>query len=172
MDRMIGKALEIDPPPPEFVEFLERWAPEMQRSLPPGYKDGPTHVIVGDRHTGKTRLAMRWLLDAPEGVKRVLVVETEAVARHYCAEHGLGHGDDRVISWRQLQRRQRRGGSTLGDVEYGIDDAVGILAALLGMQSPPTLVTVVTAADWQVQPDRKGAGDVVGSVRDGAPARG
>lgn len=139
--RMIGSPLDIDPSP-EHRSALERSAKHRRLVESPEYLDGPEHVLVGGRQTGKTRLAMRWLLSAPDGQKRVLVVPTVDYARSLKAHHGLHYNDDRIISWRQMRSRAPEPG-----VQYGIDDADSILAELLRVQ--PHLLTVCTAAEWQ-----------------------
>ena len=136
--RMIGRALEISPPPPEHIEALHK-SREMQREVvDPSFREGPEHVILGGRQEGKTRLAMRWLMDAPDGVERVLVVENERCANLRKVQCGMKPSDQRIISFRRL----RNGGARRG-VQYGIDEAVFILGELLGLKEPPHLLTVL-----------------------------
>ena len=141
---MIGNALEIGAPPAEFVEQLQR-RKELGRHLDhPDLRDGPKHVITGGRQEGKTTLALAWLFDAPAGVERVLVVMTEEMAKYMKRDNGLKDSDQRIISYRRLLN----GGARKG-VEYGIDETVEVLTALLKLKETPHLVTVAHAEEWQ-----------------------
>jgi hypothetical protein len=146
--RMIGSALAIAPNP-EHAAMVAKHNEHRAALEPKGYRDGATHVILGGRQEGKTRLAMEWLLGAPVGVERVLVVMNAAMAENLKAEHGLAKNDRRIVGYRQITGRgvRRRG------VEYGIDESVQILAQLLGIDGVPVLLTVATAATWQVEPE-------------------
>lgn len=144
--RMIGSPLDIDPNP-AHAAALARHRARAAEYEPRSLLDGPEHVIFGGRQEGKTRLAMRWLQDAPAGVRRVLVTITSAQADELKQQLGLPSRDDRVLSYRQLQNR-----GIEHDTEYGIDEAVRILVDLLGLREPPRLITLVTAAPWQGTP--------------------
>lgn len=141
--RMIGSALAIDRSP-EFNANL-RAAKARQAQLDVSTTlDGPEHVIIGARQEGKTRLALKWLLEAPEGVERVLVVSHGNQADHLKSLHGLPKADPRIISYRTLLNKGPRPG-----VEYGVDETVHILTALLGLKDTPRLLTVGHAEAWQ-----------------------
>ncbi|MBW8025301.1 hypothetical protein EOG37_01225 [Clavibacter michiganensis subsp. michiganensis] len=144
---MIGSPLDISPDPSRAAALAQ--AREYHRRVDsPRFLDGPEHVLVGQRAEGKTTLAVRWLLAAPLGIKRVLIVYDERIARNLKREHDLPADDDRIISFRSLTRS---GGRRPTDpaIEYGIDDSVHVLAELLHLPAMPHLVTVGTAAPWQ-----------------------
>lgn len=151
-ERMIGSALAIDPPAPDFAERL-RWAKESRELIEsPSVLDGPQHVITGGRQEGKTRLALKWLVAAPAaGVERVLVVRDEDTANYMKADQGWPRNDPRIIGFRRLQNQGARKG-----VEYGIDETVAILSELLGIRETPRLVTIGHAEPWQTG-ERAGA---------------
>lgn len=141
--RMVGRALDIDP----NAEFEANLAEAKERQRPyerHGLLDGPEHVIIGSRQEGKTRLAGRWLESAPEGVERVLVVESGHVAERMNHDAGRAARSPRIISYRTLMNQGPRSG-----VEYGIDESVRILSDVLGLKQPPSLVTVGVAESWQ-----------------------
>lgn len=143
--RMIGSPLDIDPSPAHRAALDESrtWRRKAERT---DVTDGPHHVIVGERQEGKTRLALRWLTEAPEGVERVLVLPTEQQVDHLRREAGFKYRDPRIISVRTLRNRHMGGRP---GVEYGIDEAVEVLTRLLGLRQAPRLITVCTATDWQ-----------------------
>ncbi|QWY84203.1 hypothetical protein QEO77_gp02 [Arthrobacter phage Zaheer] len=143
-ERMIGSALAIDPPGPGFAERLRESRGHRVMVENPGHLDGPEHVITGGRQEGKTRLALRWLAEAPEGVQRVLVVLDEATAIHMKKECGWPLNDPRIVHFRSLIRQGSRRG-----VQYGIDDSVHILTTLLNLREMPRLLTISTAEPWQ-----------------------
>ncbi|WP_455833732.1 hypothetical protein [Pseudarthrobacter siccitolerans] len=143
-ERMIGPALAIDPPSPEFAESLRRGQEMRQRVDHPDFLDGPEHVITGSRQEGKTRLALKWLTEAPEGTERVLVVTDQNQAEHMNADLGWAKNDPRIIGFRRLINQGARKG-----VQYGIDESVRILSDLLGLKEAPRLITVGHAAPWQ-----------------------
>ena len=142
--RMIGPALAIEPPTPEFAGRLR--AAQDSRALidSPHFLDGPEHVITGSRQEGKTRLALKWLAEAPEGTPRVLVVADGRTADHLKADLGWTKIDPRIIGFRTLINQGARKG-----VQYGIDETMQILTELLGLKEFPRLVTVGHAAPWQ-----------------------
>ena len=142
---MIGYALEIDPPSPEFTARLADSKRRMAMHFFPA--DVPEHVIIGARQEGKTRLALKWLDDAPEGVARVLVVKDSNQAEHLNMGRGRPRRDASIIGYRTLINQGARKG-----VEYGIDETDQILADLLGLRSSPRLVTVCHADTWQSEP--------------------
>lgn len=142
--QMIGPALAIDPPSTEFVEHLWRSKQSHAKLEPTSLLDGPQHVITGGRQEGKTRLALKWLTDAPEGIDRVLVVPNEDVANHMKADRGWPKNDQRIIGFRRLLNQGARQG-----VEYGVDETVAILTALLGLKETPRLLTIGHAEPWQ-----------------------
>lgn len=143
-DQQVGSALEIDPPEPEFLEHL-REAKECHALVAsPRVLDGPRHVITGGRQEGKTRLALKWLTEATDGVERVLVVRDERMAMHMRMDQGWAPDDGRIVGYRRLMR----GGSKRG-VEYGIDESMSILADVLGLRDTPRLVTIGVAEPWQ-----------------------
>jgi hypothetical protein len=141
--RMIGRALDIDPSP-DHAAALRRSHEERRLMESPKYRDGAEHVITGSRAEGKTTLALRWLQEAPAGIKRVLIVRDERMAEMLRKDLGWKAKDDRILSFRRLRSGQRQDG-----VQYGVDETLHILAELLGIREVPHLVTVGTAADWQ-----------------------
>lgn len=143
-ERMIGPALTLDPPPAEFTDHLERGHQARMQLENPNFLDGPEHVITGGRQEGKTRLALKWLLEAPEGTDRVLVVVDERTAENLKAHMGWKKNDPRIIHFRRMVNRVAR-----KNVEYGIDDTADILTSLLGLSEYPRLITVGHAAPWQ-----------------------
>jgi hypothetical protein len=142
-ERMIGRALDIDPAP-EFEEMLRLRKERHAETGNPAHLDGPEHVIVGGRAEGKTRLALKWLNDAPEGVERVLIVASGYEAEALNEQAGFPRRSPRIISFRSLRHKGPRAG-----VEYGIDESVRILSDLLGLKGTPRLVTVGHAEPWQ-----------------------
>ncbi|WP_091232595.1 hypothetical protein [Microbacterium sp. 3J1] len=142
--RMIGSPLDIDPSP-EHRAALEESRADRRQFERADITDGPHHVLVDERQTGKTHLSMRWLLAAPDGVTRVLIVPSAQMADHLRREYDLRPRDQRIISVDQLRRQ---GGGHAG-VEYGIDETVEVLTRLLGLRTSPRLLSVCTATDWQ-----------------------
>lgn len=142
-DRMIGHALAIDPSP-EFEAQLMNVKARQAQLQDRGFLDGPEHVIIGARQEGKTRLALKWLLEAPEGVERVLVVADTYSADHLKTLCDLPKSSQRIISYRTLLNKGPRQG-----VEYGVDETAHILTALLGLKDMPRLITVAHAEAWQ-----------------------
>ena len=140
----VGPALEVDPPEPEFLERLREAKVAHAEISSPRILDGPRHVITGGRQEGKTRLALKWLTEAPDDVERVLVVRDERMATHMRLDQGWAPDDGRIIGYRRLMR----GGSKRG-VEYGIDESMSILADVLGLRDAPRLVTIGVAEPWQ-----------------------
>lgn len=145
--RMIGPALEIDPPSPDFAARLAESKRQTAETFIPSVLDLPEHVIIGARQEGKTRLALKWLNDAPEGVTRVLIVKDSHQAEQLNLERGRPRRDASIIGYRTLTNQGARKG-----VEYGIDETDQILADLLGLRSPLRLVTVCHADTWQAEP--------------------
>lgn len=143
-ERMIGPALAIDPPSADFAERLRLAKEGHARWEPPSLLDGPQHVITGGRQEGKTRLALKWLTEAPEGTERVLVVRDEDMANHLKADLGWQKNDLRILGFRRLLNQGAREG-----VEYGIDETVTILSQLLRLKETPRLVTIGHAESWQ-----------------------
>lgn len=143
--KMIGFALDIagDPQRAAALRLRKQGQASWERQ---GLLDGPEHVIIGGRQEGKTTLALKWLQDCPTGLKRVLVVNHNDVARSLRAQCGFSQTDDRIISFRSLLKR---GASRNPRVEYGIDETADILRALLGLQNIPHMVTVAHAEEWQ-----------------------
>lgn len=140
---MVGTVHELWPDPAQAAR-LTRFNTRRVMEESSSYRDGPSHVITGGRAEGKTTAAMRWLLDATRDTPRVLVVSSVDMASGLKHAHGIKGGDPRIISYRQLINAGPR-----PDVQYGIDESVDILGALLGLTSAPHLVTVTTAAEWQ-----------------------
>lgn len=143
--RMIGSALDILGDP-EHRAKLERHIAEREIYEPAEYRDGPRHVIVGDRQEGKTTVAERWLLDAPIGVERVLVTFSIKAAEEIRHRLGFERNDHRVTTFHSLIGPGR---SAKAGVEYGFDETVRILEQLLRLKQPPHLLTITTAAAWQ-----------------------
>lgn len=141
--KMIGQALDIAPSP-EFEAKLKRNKQHQKLFEAPSLLDGPEHVIIGGRQEGKTTLAVKWLMDCPEGVERVLITLNSDVAKSIKQDLGLPAGDPRVISYRTLLNGKTRPG-----VEYGIDETVSILMNMLGFREMPRLITVQHAEAWQ-----------------------
>lgn len=141
--RMVGKALEIDPNP-EFEAKLNESKKQQRRLENPNLLEGPQHVIIGSRQEGKTRLALRWLNSAPEGVERVLIVADTDTAQEMNRDLGLPRRSPRVIAYRTLISQGARKG-----VEYGLDESVRIIEKLLGLREPLRLITVGIAEEWQ-----------------------
>ncbi|MFJ4284027.1 hypothetical protein ACIPY0_00105 [Paenarthrobacter nicotinovorans] len=141
--RMVGRALHLAPSRAHILG-LERSAVRRQLVEDPTFRDGPLHVITGGRQEGKTRLAMQWLLAAPEGTERVLVVVNNDQAQHIKRTHGMKSKDPRIIGYRTLINQGPR-----EVVQYGIDDTAEILTQLLGLTETPHLLTVGNAAPWQ-----------------------
>ncbi|VXB25265.1 conserved hypothetical protein [Arthrobacter sp. 9V] len=141
--RMIGRALRLAPSRAHILG-LERSTIRRRLVENPAFRDGPLHVITGGRQEGKTTLAMQWLLDAPDGTERVLVVANSDQASHIRREHGLKQKDPRIIGYRTLINQGPREG-----VQYGIDDTAEVLTRLLGLTETPHLLTVGYAAPWQ-----------------------
>lgn len=141
--RMIGSALTIDPSP-VFNARLKAAKARQATLAAPAILDGPEHVIIGARQEGKTRLTLKWLTDAPEGVERVLIITDNNSAEHLKSSYGLPKNDPRIISYRTLLNKGPRPG-----VEYGVDDTAHILTALLGLKDLPRLLTVGHAEAWQ-----------------------
>jgi hypothetical protein len=142
--RKIGPALALDPPSAEFEERLRSAKKAHAQLEHPAVLDGPEHVITGGRQEGKTRLALKWLVEAPEGTERVLVVLDEDSANHLKSDQGWKRSDPRIVGFRRLQNQGARKG-----VEYGIDETVIILSQLLGLKETPRLVTIGHAESWQ-----------------------
>lgn len=142
-ERMIGPALAIDPSP-EFDSQLRAAKARHAHLEHPALLDGPQHVITGARQEGKTRLALKWLTEAPEGVERVLVVTSTHQAESLNRKCGFKLRDPRIISYRQLLNQGARAG-----VQYGIDETVQILTELLNLNECPRLLTVSHAEAWQ-----------------------
>ena len=140
---MIGSPLDIEPKRDGHGELLARATERIREIRKPELVDGPEHVLVGQRQSGKTFHAMRWLLEDRETTaplpRRVLVVMTTALADHMRRQYDMKPSDDRVISWRQLRNRGPE-----RDAEYGFDAADQILATMLGLSSPMRLMTVTT----------------------------
>ncbi|MCW3766457.1 hypothetical protein OCL88_08220 [Paenarthrobacter sp. PAE-2] len=147
MRRMIGSALEIDPPSSGFAARLAESKARMAKTIVPSILDVPEHVIIGARQEGKTRLALKWLDDAPEGVTRVLVVKDGRQAEQLNLERGRPRKHSSIIGYRTLINQGARQG-----VEYGLDETDQILAAVLGLRSSLRLVTVCHADTWQTEP--------------------
>ncbi|SEE25972.1 hypothetical protein SAMN04489740_0988 [Arthrobacter alpinus] len=141
--KMIGSALDIAPSP-EFAARLKRNKQYQKVFEAPSLLDGPEHVIIGGRQEGKTTLAVKWLMDCPEGVQRVLITLNNDMAKSIKQDLGLPVGDPRVISYKTLFN-----GKVLPGVEYGIDETVSILTKMLGLRELPRLVTVQHAEAWQ-----------------------
>ncbi|MCT2085054.1 hypothetical protein M3D75_02890 [Microbacterium enclense] len=144
--RMIGSALEILPNAEHRAQLERHRADRELYEQGTTHRDGPRHVIVGERQEGKTTIAERWLLDAPDGVDRVLVTFSLAAAGEIKHRLGLKNSDPRVISFHSLTGPGR---SARPDVEYGFDETVRILEQLLRLKQPPHLITITTAAEWQ-----------------------
>lgn len=145
MDRMIGSPLDIEPKSEEHAEHVARLNDDRVALMSPGFIEGPEHVLVGGRATGKTFHAMRWLLeesgtDEPLP-RRVLVVQNTSLAAMLRERYGLKANDDRIVSWRQL-----RGVPKDRDTEYGFDGADEILTQLFGLRGAPHLMTVTSAS--------------------------
>ncbi|QSZ49397.1 hypothetical protein [Arthrobacter sp. D5-1] len=142
--RMIGFALEIDPPTPEFAAALadsKRRAAETHMLY---LLDTPEHVIIGARQEGKTRLALKWLDDAPDNVTRVLVVKDGRQAEQLNLDRGRPRRHPSIIGYKTLINQGARKG-----VEYGVDETDLILSDLLGLKAAPRLLTVCHADTWQ-----------------------
>lgn len=144
--RMIGSALNILPNPEHRAQLERHRAERAIYEQGTTFRDGPRHVIVGERQEGKTTIAERWLLDAPDGVDRVLVTFSLAAAGEIKHRLGLKNSDPRVISFHSLTGPGR---SARPDVQYGFDETVRILEQLLRLKQPPHLLTITTAAEWQ-----------------------
>lgn len=141
--KMIGSALDIASSP-EFEAKLKRNKQYQKVFEAPSLLDGPEHVIIGGRQEGKTTLAVKWLMDSPEDIQRVLITRDGYTAKSIKRDLGLPVGDPRVISYRTLLNGKVRPG-----VEYGIDETVSILMNMLGLREMPRLVTVQHAEAWQ-----------------------
>ncbi|WP_396645426.1 hypothetical protein [Microbacterium sp.] len=144
--RMIGSPLDLVEGDAEHRALLEESRIVRAVIEPSTYRDGPRHVIVGERQEGKTYLAEQWLLNAPGGVERVLVTSSLAMAGEIRHRLGLKNSDSRVISFHSLTGPGR---SARADVEYGFDETGRILEQLLRLKQPPHLLTITTAAEWQ-----------------------
>lgn len=142
-DRMIGSALAIDPSPVFSAKLKAAKARHAEMDAPSNL-DGPEHVIIGARQEGKTRLALKWLMEAPDGVERVLIVTDNNSADNLKSVYGLPKNDQRIIGYRSLINKGPRQG-----VEYGVDETVHILTALLGLKEMPRLLTIGHAEAWQ-----------------------
>lgn len=147
--RMLGHAFDItalDEGASARRHFVARFANRDRLITPVGWREGAEHVITGQRQEGKSHLALRWLIDAPEGVERVLIVETEHLARVRRDDLGLRANDPRIISWKRLGEHHRAHPRHDADrvVEYGVDGALRILTELLGLAQLPHLVTIAT----------------------------
>lgn len=132
----VGFALDVEPSE-EHREALRRSMKDRRRMYPADHREGPENVIIGGRQEGKTRLALRWLMDAPAGVNRVLIVQDQDAAQMLLSECGLPRSSDRIVGYRRHLNRGARPG-----VEYGVDETVTILSALLGLHEDPHLLTV------------------------------
>ncbi|WZH36258.1 MAG: hypothetical protein PIR02_16040 [Microbacterium enclense] len=144
--RMIGSPLDLVEGDADHRAQLEESRTVRAVIEPVTYRDGPRHVIVGERQEGKTHLAEQWLLSAPEGVERVLVTASRGEALNLKQRMGLKLNDPRVITFHALTApgtRPRPG------VQYGFDETVRILEKMLGFDQPPHLLTITTAAEWQ-----------------------
>lgn len=141
--KMIGSALDIAPSP-EFIARIKQNKQHQKLLEAPSLLDGPEHVIIGGRQEGKTTLAVKWLMESPEGIQRVLITRDDYTAKSIKRDLGLPVGDPRVISYRTLLNGKARKG-----VEYGIDETVTILMNMLGLREMPRLVTVQHAEAWQ-----------------------
>ncbi|WP_367147206.1 hypothetical protein AB0870_08290 [Microbacterium proteolyticum] len=144
--RMIGSALDILPNAEHRAQLERHRADRELYEQGMNFRDGPRHVIVGERQEGKTTIAERWLLDAPDGVERILVTASLAMAGEIKHRLGLKNSDPRVISFHSLTGPGR---SARADIEYGFDETVRILEQLLRLKQPPHLLTITTAAEWQ-----------------------
>ncbi|WP_315913593.1 hypothetical protein [Arthrobacter sp. lap29] len=141
--KMIGSALDISGNPDFAARLTERKLRSAHMDSPT-LLDGPEHVIIGGRQEGKTTLAVKWLMDSPEGIQRVLITRDDYMAKSIKQDLGLPVGGPRVISYRTLLNGKARKG-----VEYGIDETVPILMNMLGLREMPRLVTVQHAEAWQ-----------------------
>lgn len=142
-DRMIGRPVDIvDDIPDEVLDRFAAGKAYRDEYHDDGWRDGPLHVITDHRQTGKTALAIRWMLEAPDDVRRVVIVANERMAELLRLDYELDRGDTRIIGYRRalsaIRGRRDR-------VEYAIDDAVHILADVLGLQQLPHMVVVNTA---------------------------
>jgi hypothetical protein len=146
-DRILGSALELASDAERRARIAQVEAAHV-RMEPDGWRDGAVHVITGARQHGKTTMAAQWLADAPEGVARVLLVDSEIVASEVRHVLGLPTRDRSVRSWRRFldgHEHLRPG------VEYGIDDVTQFAAAALRTRELPHMLTVGTATDAQVR---------------------
>lgn len=141
--KMIGQALDIAPSS-EFAARLKQNKYHQKLFEAPSLLDGPEHVIIGGRQEGKTTLAVKWLMECPDGVERVLITLDNYSAESIKRDCGFPVRDPRVISYRTLLNGKARPG-----VEYGIDETVPILMNMLGLREMPRLVTVQHAEAWQ-----------------------
>ena len=137
MQRMVGHALDFWEPDEKLLKTIKR-AHDQHRLESPQWREGAEHVIIGERQTGKTTLALEWLTE-PGSPERVLVVINEAMAEDLRERIGLPRRDRSIISYRSLVKR-----GPVAGVEYGIDDALDVLSNLLGLRTRPHLVTVTT----------------------------
>lgn len=140
--QMIGSALELEPNQAHRSRLIDslRFRRQVED---PRWVDGPRHVITGGRQEGKTRLAVKWLL---ESERHILVTVSESAAREVRDRAGIRWRDrHRVISFRRLIETGPVRGFT-----YGVDEASEILSRLLGLSREQLeLLTVCTAAPWQ-----------------------
>lgn len=105
------------------------------------YREGPAHVIHGDRQTGKTYLAIQWLLAAPADVDRHLLVHHADIARALRRQHGTENVHTfRTFEFETARLHARRRGAR---IEIGVDDAQLILSQMLGVPQLD-LVTITT----------------------------
>lgn len=141
--RLVGPALDLTASP-DHRESVERSDQALRQVSNPAFRDGAEHIVYGGRRHGKTTVAVKWLLDAPAGTKRVLVVENDATAQNLKANHGLKRNDDRIVSYRSLTKKRAQPGT-----QYGVDGVATILADLLGLREMPHLLTIEQAAPWQ-----------------------
>lgn len=144
-DRYVGSPIDLMPDAAAYRAQLEEHVRDRLQLEPASFvDDGPTHVLVDGRQTGKTHASMEWVLSAPDGVERALIVPTFAIAAHLRDTYGLKPADARVVHVSKLQRE-----GALPGVEYGIDETVDVLVRLLGLREVPRLLSVQTAAAWQ-----------------------
>lgn len=136
-----GDAAELNPrdeATTAFIAINKQRRKELTRSE---FRDGPAHVVYGDRQSGKTYLAIQWLLDAPADVERHLIVHDHRLAVDLQRDSGsLNIHGQRSFDVAAAALRAKRAGK---QIEIGVDDANILLAGFLHLPQID-LVTITT----------------------------
>lgn len=142
-----GDAAELNPRDEATTAFIAINKQRRKKLERADFREGPAHVIHGDRQTGKTHLAIQWLLDAPSDVDRHLLVTHSDLARDLCRQHGTQNVHTfRTFEFERALLSARHRGAR---IEVGVDDASLILSQLLSI--PQLDLLTITTDDPRVE---------------------